>query len=483
MTNEEIAKQAIGYIKDRVNKWKEPIVYVTPKVAFNIKTLVETARKNYWGIFDVPTDPNTGMAKYWVPLTESYVESSVKNTDTDPEDIRVKGITESGLKLSPYYREALLIELDKMFFGDTLNDKERRKAIDGTAIVKVNLENKRPVKAVDRLNFFIDPLADSIQDTEIVVERSLMTIEEIKTMKGWINTDRIKTKKNLSSNAVDNQENPNEMVDVYEAWGNIPKSYITGNEADKDEKESGHIVICDLFNNPVCSLIETNPGEFKPYEEDWYIKVPGRWDGRGVPEKLLMLQVWLNLVVNTRIIRGRINQIGLFKARRGKGITAQSLANMTVNGVLMVDDLTDIEQFITQDVPQSSYNDENTIRDWTERVTHSFEIANGESLPSTTTATIGAIQNANSKTFFELVRENSSSFVERLIERHLQPEIINRIKKNKKYMLELDSADVTRADNAKKAALAKQGLDLEENMPQYSDMGNKREICLPLILE
>ena len=61
----------------------------------------------------------------------------------------------------------------------------------------------------------------------------------------------------------------------------------------------------------------------KPYEESWYTKVHGRWYGKGVAEKVMNLQLYLNTILNTRVSRAIVQQLGLFKIKRGSNITPQ----------------------------------------------------------------------------------------------------------------------------------------------------------------
>ena len=52
----DIKARAIGLIKTEKNSWENGTVYVTDRVAFNMRSLIKQLRKNYWGIFTTPLD-------------------------------------------------------------------------------------------------------------------------------------------------------------------------------------------------------------------------------------------------------------------------------------------------------------------------------------------------------------------------------------------------------------------------------------------
>ena len=141
-----------------------------------------------------------------------------------------------------------------------------------------------------------------------------MTTEELKSMDGWDNVDDVaggnvsRNDPNLTGNT-GTGVSKGELVEVFERWGLMPRSLITGNDKDK-EMVHGHIVVSGT-NGSIARvhLIEENTEEdsdgniIKPYEECWYMKGLNRWHGRGPAEKIMMLQIYLNTVMNIRITR------------------------------------------------------------------------------------------------------------------------------------------------------------------------------------
>lgn len=436
-----IALEAIKHVLDKKKSWEDATCFVTDKVAFKMRDLIKQLRKNYFGIFDNPTDSVTGRDKIWIPLTESVVDAIVKNIDLDTKDINFRAKKAEARGMTNIVRATVKNYLDNMFFGEYLDELERTIAIDGTAVWKTfeesgEYEGKTMcIEDVDLLNFFIEPTAKSIQKTDGVIERGLMTPSAIRRMTGWFNTKGVQGYSGLSLNDTtlgipsSGSMADTKKAEIYEYWGEMPKYLLTGVLADKEEMVKGHIVISNLERAPIVHLIEKMKNEFKPYEECWYSKVRGRWYGRGPAEKVMMLQLWLNIIVNIRINRSYVSQLGIFKIKRGSGITPQMVSKLTVNGGLLVKDMQDIEQFVVSDSSPSSYNDENVINTWSQRVTSLFEAVTGESMPSTTTATNGVISNRSASSQFVFVKKGVGMFLQRWIKRHVFPILASQITK------------------------------------------------------
>lgn len=452
-SKEEIYKEAITIVDNERQNWEDAVVWVTDKVGFKMRDLIRTCRKNYWGVFDKPIDSQTGREKTWMGMTMSTVEDVVKNIDMDAKDVTFLARNEMGIDITEITRSLSQEKMDKMMFGEILDADERVLAIDGTFVWKTWEENKKLRRAsVDLLNFYIDPQARSIQEARRVTERCLSTPSAIKGMTGWWNTDGLIGSTSLNPNdgdlsAVMSQDKTVEDRDLWETWGLIPEYLITRNKKDTDMVE-GHIVVSGLqAGKPVCHLIERNNKKdyngnpVRPYEECRYAVVAGRWYGVGVAERLLALQEYLNTIVNIRINRSYISQLGLFKIRRGQGITAQALAKLPSNGAITVNQMDDIEQFNIAGPDATSYRDEEVIRAWGQRITQSYDVTAGEVLPASTTATSAAISNANAKSGFSMPKDAIGFFVERWIDRHALPIWAKTLTKGDVIRISGDSLD------------------------------------------
>jgi len=433
----DIEREAIKIVENEKNQWEDAVAFVTEKVAFNMRNLIRQLRKNYWGIFNTPTDPTTGRKKIWVPLTESMVEAVVKNIDLDTKDINFRAKKPESQRLTSLVRAVVKNYLDNTFFGEDLDMLERDESIDGTAVWKTiedkNDEGKLIPKRirVDVLNAYIDPTAPSIQEAYRFTERSLMYPDEVMAM-DWMNNKEIRGVEGLAriDGAFNNMGNTTDkLVDVWELWGKIPKWLITGKKKDEEEID-GHIIVSGIENpgQQRVHVLEENKKGKKPYEESWYTRISGRWYGKGIAEKVMMLQLWLNTIVNIRINRSYVSQLGIFKIKKGAGVTAQSISRLAANGAIVVNNMDDLEQLIQQEASQASYKDEEIINSWAQKVTSAFEVVTGEALPASTPATNAVIQSRNAQSQFVLVKEGLGMFLQRWIKRHVMPILMKNIK-------------------------------------------------------
>lgn len=424
--------KAIAIVTQEKRRWEEATVFVTDRVAFQMRHLIRLLRKNYWGVFDYPTDPATNRKKTWIPLTQSMCENVVKSIDLDTKDINFRAKSPEGYAVTDLVRAVTKEYLDKERFGERLDELERNLAIDGTAVWKTleGVDNdgkpKLTILPVDLLNIYIDPNEDNIQNAYRFTERAIMTETEIRRMDGWMNVDDdIMLTGSKSLSRIDSQYKQitpgttADYRDVWEMWGKIPKSLLTRDSKDEKIEIDGHIVVSGIeTGGPVCHLIEENTKKQKPYEECRYSKVGNRWYGVGIAERLIWLQIWLNTLVNNRISKSYISSLGLFKIRKGSGITPAMISRLSANGAVLVTDMDDIAPLDTPGPDNTSYMDERNINDWAQKVTSAYDIAIGGDTPASSTATANALQDKNAKSAFTLVQESVGHFLERWMNRH-----------------------------------------------------------------
>lgn len=442
----EIAQECIAIVDNERTQWQDALVYVTDKVAFRMRNLIKTLRKNYWGVFDEQIDPATGREKIWMHLTMKLVEDYRKNINMGLKDLNFRAANPNGYALTDITRQYVRSYLEKMFFGETLDQSDMQLLIDGTVVWKTwETKEGDTVKLnrcdVDLLNAYIDPTEQSIQSAYRFTERSVQLPSELERMSGWHDTD-VKGRENVDK--IDGLSSPGntttgKFVDVWEMWGKIPKWLTTGDKKAEDANDEidGHIVVSGLeAGEKRLHLVEENKKKdrygnaLKPYEENRITKLPGRWYGLGVAERTLALQEYLNTITNVRANRNIISQLGLFKAKKGKGITKKTLSKLTSNGVILVDQMDDVESMPIPSVGQDSYKDEEVVKAWAEAVTSAYPIAAGADVPASQTATTSAIQNSNAKNAFVLAREAKGFFYSRWMDRHALPIIAKTLKIN-----------------------------------------------------
>lgn len=440
-TKSDIETKAINIVDNERTSWEDAICYVTENVGFKMREMIRTFRKNYWGVFDEPVDNGTGLEKFWFHLVLKTIEDIVKNIDVDTKDINYRAKNEDGYVITEVVRAMVREFLDKNYFGELIDETERQACIDGTAVWKTWLVNgKVETRMVDLLHVYINPVERDIQSAYRFTERSITTPEQIASMNGWMNTEDIKGSQSLDFN--DSERNSGtatpttgNFVDVWEMWGKIPEYLITGKKKDTQEVD-GHIIVSGLESGDKrVHLIERNNTKdangniIKPYEELRFVKVAGRWYGLGFAERLLALQEYLNSIMNMRINKARVSQLGLFKIRKGAGITPQMLANLPSNGAISLTQMADLEPMQIPPVDQTSYKDEEVIKEWAAGVTQAYPASTGEDTPASKSATAVAVESAGSKSAYVMAKNSINSFIERWSDRQLIPKLSKIMKK------------------------------------------------------
>lgn len=464
----ELEKLAVSLVQNEVQAYENPQVWITDKVSFNVRNLIRQLRKNYWGVFDEPYDKITGKKKVWAPLTRLVVDNTRKNVDLDPKDINFHSNKRRAYGTTQLLRAFIRNYLSKTNYGEDMDDVTFSVCVDPVAILKLiparrNGETHIDRAYVDPLNIYVDPTTESIQKAYRFTERSLMTKDQLKQMKGWINTDDAVANESAVRRdilAEIQAGSTTKYVDVYEMWGKMPKGLLTGNIED-DEEVDGHIVVSGLDgNNAVVHLIEKNTNKdvngqpIKPYEETRYMKIP--WSFYGVSPAMMVMDIqeWMNTIINLRINKNTVAQLGLFKVRTGSNINTQALTRLVSNGVIKVTNMDDLDNFQIPEAGPGSYRDEETAKSWATEVTSAYDVVRG-TLPSSSTATAAVIQDRNAKSSFVIVRDALGRFNERVITRHILPYLPEMVKKEKvvRYLEDMDDVQEMRTHIASYYAL------------------------------
>lgn len=474
ISQEEAQKLLIAEVVKEVTKYEKGQFWITDKVAFNMREMIKQFRKNYWGIYDDPTDNITGEERLWVPLTRTLVDAVRKNINIDPKHVRFRSINprKARAHITHLVRGFTRQWLSNIYFNHILNQTTFTTAVDGTDVWKTYTENGKVIrKDVDLLNVYIDPTADSIQDAYRFTERVLMTRTEMNRM-DWENTNKFKVQEDLEKEDGDAAKKTGEFGDVYESWGFYPKHLVLAaagleySEQDEMEELESQVVISGIDTGHVLfhfageNTTKDKLGNvIKPYEEAWYIKVPGRWYGIGIAETIMRLQEWINTIVNLRIKKNTMAQLGLLKVRRGSKVTQQMLKNLVSKGVIeLADPDRDLTQLQIAEAGASSYNDEEVARRWAQDVTAVFDSALGD-LPASTSATGAVIQDKQQRSAFQLITESMEHFVQRWMDRHVLPNIPEMIKSQEYVTFFRDFEDVQKLREAVVASLAMEKLN------------------------
>lgn len=432
MNKKEIQSEALGLIQEELTKYEEGLFQISRNKSMRMRYLWDLIRENYFGVFKKEKDL-IGQQKIFYPLTEALVWENVKNIDVDTKDINVKANQPNQIGLTHIIRNLARKWMEDNDFGEQINDDEMIFCLDGHIIKKkvfetdeITLKKSLKTITVDIRNIFRDMGEGSLQEVDFI-ERSVQNVSYLKqNFEGkYINLDKLKGSDNIPAihNEQKSESSSSPEVDVYERWGKIKKSWITGKSSDSDIWVNGRIVASGVLSG--CGLIHRIElwNKKRPYEEAKFESAPGRWAGRGIGEKSLYLQLYLNTIYNVRRNNNLQMMNQLFQYREGSGITPEKVSRLLSGGAIGVQQVGDIARIDTKNINfNESISEEQNIVQLANRLASSQEASTGEALPASTPATNAIIQSRAVKTSFQLRQERFSLMLSKLFKNQLSPE-------------------------------------------------------------
>ena len=428
----EIQSQALNVLSEFIVKHEEALFPISRNKQMCMRALWDLIRENYFGVFKKDKDL-IGQQKVFYPLTETLVWENVKNIDIDTKDVNVKGNNPNMYATATIVRNMMRDWMEKNQFGEQINDDLMYFALDGhivkhkvLAVDEITGKKSLKTERVDLRNIFKDQTGGSLQ-TDDFIERSIQDVSYLKEeYKGkWINLDKLQGGKNIPY--IHNEDRQNESVspeaDLYIAWMKIPYSWITGSAKDASKYVNGKVVASGLVNGtPLIHRIE-EWSKIRPYEEAKFEEAPGRWAGRGIGEKAIYLQLYLNTIYNVRRNNNLALMNQLFQFKEGTGITPEKMSKLFAGGAIGVQQVGDIARIDTRNINfTESINEEQNVISIANRLASSQEASTGEALPSSTPATNAIIQAKAVKTSFQLRQERFGLFLSNLFKRQLLPD-------------------------------------------------------------
>lgn len=421
-------KEMLRIMLSEKSAWEDGEVFAIEKLSFIMRNIVKKARKNFYGVFDEEVDPVTQRKKIWVPLTEWVVENVIKNIDIDTKDIHVEPMKSESSVSAEFFNFILRNRLEKAQFGKTLNANNQNIVVDGTGFLKAWKENgELKITYQDRLHIIVDPAVSCADESPSIIEENVLSLPEFQQYTDWKNIDAVKGSKNVDRSGIaergtgsTSRESEVPYVRVYERYGYAPKFVLTGNEEDMGKYVYVLAVASELDSTPVIHQIK----EVKkhPYQDFKFKEVLNRFDGRGIPEKLLSIQEYVNETVNTRLNTARIVQLGLWRV--GAGVTSKQLKELFSGSAIRANQ-GDVERLNTGTVDASSYKDEEVAYEWAKRVT---QTTNEDEVAASKPATNALIEERGANKGYDLIVENIYLNLAKFLKEKVVPIIIDTLK-------------------------------------------------------
>jgi len=373
----------------------------------------------------------SGLKKIFMNIVNFRAMTATKFLDVDVKDFRlIERDYDSQFKVKIFENE-LKQWFKQKNFSKILNELAEDLPVFGSVVVK---KVKNNIQIVDLRKLFLDPSVEKIQDSNFITQVHYLTETELrKKADVWENVDILLARKDLKrgKEAYEKQGEIRKDEDVYykiyERYGEVPKSWITGKEKDANTYVRSLFIVADVFNvdkkgneNGII-LFKSEWNKEYPFKDCHYSKIKGRWLGYGVVEELFPVQERINELANLKRVSMSLSSLHLFQ-RAGTGFVRNLLTDLE-NGDVINTGQAKIEPIMNEERNLSAFRSEEERWDtMADRQTFSYDVVRGEALPATTPATSAVIQNQSATSVFGFKRENFVIFLKDIVKDYILPE-------------------------------------------------------------
>jgi len=434
MNNDKSIFEIIG---DEIKNYQDNPIELSEGVSFSQHKLVRRISLYENQQYPKGKLDSQGDYKYWYDIITPRVNGEVKNIDFDRNNIFA--YSESFQDRLAVYLTNLQLKswLSKTGQGEELNDSVEEFSAWGNVVWK-KIENG--YEKVDLKNFYVlNQTAKTLKDSA-VIERHQMTQSDLRAKEDvWKNIDEtIEKCSNKQFKATNNsraQDTTNPYYEVYERNGEISEKCL--NEA---QGKSGG----DDYKYVLAKIIVVGVKEFgkadgqyvlfaekmdsMPYREAHRGRYKGKWFREGLYEILFDCQT-------------RANQLG---NQISKGLEwASKTIFRTADDTFVQNLLTDLRSgdiLRTRDISQVEVRMQGLdqiMADWNrnlqvaDALANSYEIVQGDTMPSNTPFKLGSLLDQNANKLFDFLREKLTLGFEELLNDWVLPSLMKDIKSKK----------------------------------------------------
>lgn len=346
-------------------------------------------------------------------------------------------------------------------WGKMLNQIVDELPVQGSVVIRKYGKNE--AKVVDLRYFYVDQTAESLKDARYILIRDLMDANELRKMKGkWNNVEQILEEFDdysavtgydnaadfggINTNVIAVKNNTQNLVEVFTRFGEVPKSWITGNNKDEDEYVWAKFIVCGTDyvarnekgqvtneNGVVLWAEELNKDKDFPFKEVHYRKVKGRWLGMGIVEMTYEPQRRTNEIKNQEAKALELAALQIFQTR-STNLMSNVLTDADTGDIIQSN--SEITPIATESRNLSGFQEAFTAEDQhADRLTFSYDAVRGESAPASATLGSVQIQEQQATSAFDYKRENVALFLQEFIEDIVLPSLESTINQEHVFRL------------------------------------------------
>jgi hypothetical protein len=388
------------------------------------------------------------------------VDSGVANIDFDTKDFDINILNGEHLAESILAKAELRMFFKQTNHGAKINDIIEQFVDEGNIVVR-KVDSGEIYEPVDLKNIMpLDQTAKNLERTD-VIEKQIMNQTELRKMTEWKNIDKVITSCNLAKT----DETP--YYEIFLRFGDITlnelnyiKSELDGTEyqENKDDKQKyipaqvimaraksgkkelklneskGFILFAEGLQKEVIKInSRLKIDKYKPYAEAHFGPYKGRWLREGYREVGKTFQNRGNELGN-QIRTGMLLSTKLILWSSDDTIGGKNILKNIEDGQIIKTESLNILNNAEKNLALYA-NEWNRNLEMARSALKAFEVATGESLPSTTSATAIAVQDKRVGKYFDFKSEKLGLFFKEVFNRWVLNELLEDI--NAEHYLEI----------------------------------------------
>ena len=373
---------------------------------------------------------------YYFDIISPRVDSEVKNLRFDTKNILVF----SANPVKDFAAVFLANASMKDWLSENGEDLKLKEAVE-EFVSNGNVGFKKVdggYEIVDALNTYITNItAKDVEDTDII-ERHEMTAMDLKKMRGWKNTDRVikefGNKTFTSSNLTTPTDTTKKMYEIFEFTGGVSEkefNEVNGKTGGSDDVFFlAKIIVAGMKKGGGREKVVLFSEKLKGSMSDYYLFAHrGKYEGRfwrvGMYETLFDHQIRANEIGN-QLARGLdwASRV-IFRSKDSK-ILQNIRADVDNGDVIITDDLAQVD--VRMRGLDQLIADWNRLMTDADRVSNSFDVVRGESLPSGTPFRLGMLIDQNAGRLFVVLRQKLTLVYKRVFREWIMPELVKGMK-------------------------------------------------------
>lgn len=449
------------HIRLFLDQFRNGKVDVTDDVSYNLSDVIEENYRLYNSKFQEAND-QTGLEKIFFNIGWILYRTVFFSSDIDQKDLQMRAQNPNAVPVVGLLRMAVENYLTRLHFGKTIDDIRAYMIAHGTAITKV--AHGEP-KLVELKNITRPAHVENIQESGLA-EAVWYTYEEMTA----IDLDEY-AQYRVRDVWAKMQKEGQYLFKVYEYWhqfeidGKVHKgckryldcNILQGETYTMNKSTWDPYLFLDSFKTPykkrrTSRALIKKFGEYEevyPYKQVNFIDCPGRWLGFGVFELIKGLQIYYNEKWHLYRKKDILDLRGIFKHK--KGVSNSSLEQrfmdaMETGAFVDLEQDEDIERLIMDMKTGEFVASVDKIMEMARQVIGVTAQGIGQDMPSTTTATVGVLNQKAQQTTYDYVIERMSHFLTELFEDFYMATILEEISEEEMFQIVGDPSELRELD-------------------------------------